>query len=201
MAPRRYNCGCGKKRYRDERAALAAASADQRRYGVTVAVYRCPGGLAWHLTSRGPVPEALPSVGRRLAFALLRHGAVDLGEFMVGLDARRRGRAGRCAEQMTALGLTAREESATGTAGLLHALDRQGLARVTQIGLDGYLEERRASPPAPSPSAPAATGAVAGAEAGTGTGTAAGAGAGASDRHRIVFERHWRDESEGSPTG
>jgi hypothetical protein len=74
MSARRFNCGCGKKRYRDERVALAAAAADHEAYGVVVTVYRCPGGLAWHLTSRGCMSEALRSVGRRLAFEPVEHG-------------------------------------------------------------------------------------------------------------------------------
>jgi hypothetical protein len=72
MPARRFNCGCGKKRYRDERVALAPAAADHEAYGVVVTVYRCPGGLAWHLTSRGCMSEALRSVGRRLAFEACR---------------------------------------------------------------------------------------------------------------------------------
>ena len=145
MAARRYNCACGKKRYRDEPAALAAAAADQRAYGVAAQVYRCPGGLAWHLTSRGFTPQALPSVGRRLAFELLASGEVDLDDFVArayprprGPDPRRRDRAGRCAGQMAALGLVA----GVGTTGRLRALDRPGLARVVQIGLDAYAQER-----------------------------------------------------------
>ena len=135
MPGRRYNCACGKKRYRDEESALAAAAADARSYGGEVTPYRCPGGLAWHLTAHGFTPEALPSVGRRLAFALLEHGEVDVDEF-VSRDPRRARRVSRCAEQMTALGL------ARPAGGRLLAGDRAGLARVVRIGLDGYAEER-----------------------------------------------------------
>jgi hypothetical protein len=133
MPGRRYNCGCGKRRFRDEDAALAAAAADRLAYGGEVAVYRCPGGLAWHLTSRGYTPEALRSVGRRLAFALLRHGEVGLGDI--------RGPARhvqRCAEQLAALGLA---EPVT-AAGRIRAVDPVGLARVVQVGLEAFTQER-----------------------------------------------------------
>jgi hypothetical protein len=129
---RRYNCDCGKKRYRDEASALAAASADETAYRETVTVYRCPGGLAWHLSAHGFVPEALRSVGRRLAFELAERGGLDLDDFG---DPRRRVRAARCADQMVDLGLAARE------AGHLRALDVPGLRRVVQVGLDAYYEE------------------------------------------------------------
>ena len=135
MPGRRYNCACGKKRYRDEESALAAAAADVCAHGGEVTPYRCPGGLAWHLTSRGFTPEALPTAGRRLAFALLEHGELDL-DAVTGRDPRRARRLLQCAEQMTALGLAGRRD------GRLVAVDRTGLARVVRIGLDGYAEER-----------------------------------------------------------
>jgi hypothetical protein len=156
MPARRYNCGCGKKRYRDERSALAAAAADQDSYGDVVTVYRCPGGLAWHLTSHGFTPEALRSIGRRLAFEVLKNGQVDLEDFGIRAlrldrrpDPRRRQRLHRCAEQMTELGLTQPAADADADAsdadadagGRLVAVNRAGLARVVQIGLDAYAEE------------------------------------------------------------
>lgn len=125
MPGRRYNCSCGKKRYRDEAAALAAAAGDEQAYGQVVTVYRCPGGLAWHLTAHGFTPEALRSAGRRLAWALLTRDEVDPAE----LRPERRMR--ECAEQLVALGL------AEG-GGRLRAVDRDGLARVVQVGLDAY---------------------------------------------------------------
>lgn len=140
MPARRYNCGCGKKRYRDEPSALAAAATDQAVHGGVVTVYRCPGGLAWHLSANGCTPEALPSIGRRLAFELVERGEVDVDDFLarVGrLDPRRRGRVDRCAEQMTELGLTRWAPSRR-----LVAENRAGLARVVQIGLDGFAAER-----------------------------------------------------------
>ncbi|GIF16619.1 hypothetical protein [Actinoplanes teichomyceticus] len=143
MPARRYNCRCGKKRYRDERQALAAAAADQRAHHVAATVYRCPGGLAWHVTSRGCTPQALRSVGRRLAYELVAHGEVDLDEFrarVAGTDPRRRARVSRCARQMTDLALTRWAPAAAGIR--LAATDRAGLARVVQIGLDGYAAER-----------------------------------------------------------
>ncbi|MEU8819033.1 hypothetical protein [Actinoplanes sp. NPDC048796] len=125
MAGRRYNCSCGKKRYRDEEAALAAAAEDTRAYGETVTVYRCPGGLAWHLTAHGFVPEALRSAGRRVAYALLSHESLDWSS----LD----GRDTRAARRIVALGLASGPPPGT-----LRATDRAGLTRVVQIGLDAY---------------------------------------------------------------
>jgi hypothetical protein len=48
----------------------------------------------------------------------------------------------RCAEQMTELGLTRWATPGAGPRGRLSTVDREGLARVVQIGLDGYAEER-----------------------------------------------------------
>ena len=147
MRGRRYNCGCGKRRYRDERSALAAADADRAVHGGVVAVYRCPGGLAWHLSAHGFTPEALRSTGRRLAYDLLEHAEVDLDDFRDRVlrlrtrpEGRRSARAERCAGQMAELGLV-RRAAADGS--LLVAVNRPALRRVVQIGLDGYAEERR----------------------------------------------------------
>ncbi|WP_229075106.1 hypothetical protein [Actinoplanes sp. DH11] len=138
MSGRRYNCGCGKRRFRDEAAAREAAAADEEAYGVAVAVYRCPGGLAWHLTAHGFIPEALRSVGRRLAYELVEHGSVEVAEFRTRMGrpgSRRWTRVERCAEQMAALGLVRREG---GPPGRLVAADLPGLRRVVQAGLDAY---------------------------------------------------------------
>lgn len=138
MPGRRYNCRCGKRRYRDERSALAAAETDQRTYGGVVAVYRCPGGLAWHLSAHGFTPEALRSIGRRMAYELAERGEIDLEDLrgrVAGGDGRRSARVDRCAERMTGLGLARR------TGGGLVAANRPGLLRVVQIGLDAYAEE------------------------------------------------------------
>ncbi|MEU4624717.1 hypothetical protein AB0G04_32685 [Actinoplanes sp. NPDC023801] len=146
MAGRRYNCRCGKKRYRDELSAMAAAAADEQEHGDVVSVYRCPGGLAWHLTAHGFVPEALRSVGRRVAYEFLERGEIDLGTFLTstygahdGPGQRRRIRAERCVEQMTALHLV----RPAGSPGRFVAADRAGLARVVRIGMDAFLEEGR----------------------------------------------------------
>ncbi len=143
MAGRRYNCGCGKKRYRDEQAARAAASADELAYGQVVTVYRCVGGAAWHLSAHGFVPGALKSVGRRLAYEVLDRGRVELDGFVGGVGGRdhRRGvRAERCAAQMVALGLVELRAEGGGERRWLCALDHAGLARVVQIGLDAYAQ-------------------------------------------------------------
>ncbi|GAA4604605.1 hypothetical protein BJY16_005072 [Actinoplanes octamycinicus] len=149
MPGRRYNCACGKKRYRDEAGALAAAAADERVFQEAAGVYRCPGGLAWHVTAHGFTPEALRSVGRRLAFELAEHQEVDLEDFgtrvlRLGIrpDARRRERVRQCAEQMIGFGLARPDTGRPETAGRLVAEDVQGLRRVVQIGLDGYRDER-----------------------------------------------------------
>jgi hypothetical protein len=152
---RRYNCGCGKKRYRDEPAALDAAAHDEDTYGGLVTVYRCPGGLAWHLTSQGFRPEALRTVGRRLACELVLHDEVDLDDFrrrVLRLDGRAEHRkwrrAEQCAAEMREAGLVREQRSAGADGpGTLVALDSDGLRRVVQIGLDGYLAEVR--PPGP----------------------------------------------------
>jgi hypothetical protein len=138
MPGRRYNCRCGKKRYRDESLALAAADADARQFGEPVTVYRCPGGLAWHLTSHGFTPEALRSLGRRLAYELLRYGAADPDELRqrLRLDPRRTRRLEQCVTRMTALGLATRTPY-----GRLIAVDPAGLKRVVQIGLDAWTGE------------------------------------------------------------
>lgn len=156
---RRYNCGCGKKRYRDERSALDVAAIDQRDFGGAIRVYRCPGGLAWHLTAHGFTPEALRSVGRRLAYELLEHGEVSVDEFRSralgghGAGSRRWERVARCAAQMVELGLARSDLGCPGRpwpatappeieyTGRLQALDRDGLARVVQVGLDAYAEQ------------------------------------------------------------
>ena len=144
MPGRRYNCSCGKKRYRDEESTLAAAAADTGTYGEPVTVYRCPGGTAWHLTTRGFTPEALRSAGRRLAYALLERDEVDPREVLARPDERRERRLRQCAEQMAGLGLVR-----PGTGGRLCAADRAGLARVVQVGLDAYCEEQPFRPPEP----------------------------------------------------
>ncbi|MEV4344771.1 hypothetical protein AB0J83_09870 [Actinoplanes sp. NPDC049596] len=126
MAGRRYNCSCGKKRYRDEESALAAAAADTEAYDQTVTVYRCPGGLAWHLTAHGFVPQALRSAGRRVAYALLTHESLAWSS----LPARDT----RAAHRIVALGLASADP--------LRAIDRPGLTRVVQIGLDAYAARR-----------------------------------------------------------
>ena len=140
---RRYNCRCGKKRHRDEQAALAAAARDVADHGGVVTVYRCPGGLAWHLTSTGFRPASLRTVGRRLAYELLTHEVVDLDGFRVR-DERKRLRAGQCAEQMRQLGLA----QAAGP-NRLTAADRAGLWRVIQVGLDSYAAENGIRLPPP----------------------------------------------------
>jgi hypothetical protein len=132
---RRYNCRCGKKRYRDERAALNAAVRDQDTYGEEIAVYRCPGGLAWHLSAHGFTPGALPTVGRRLAYALLRGGVIRLD------DCARPRRVRQCAQQMIGLRLALLTDDDG-----LRAGDRVGLSRVVQIGLDGYAQEQSRPP-------------------------------------------------------
>lgn len=134
---RRFNCRCGKKRYRDEEAAVVAAAADTGAFGGTVTAYRCPGGLAWHLTAHGYLPEGLRTVGRRLAHELLTHGEADLAAFRAGLPAGRHARADRCAEQLAALGAAHRTAP-----GRLTAADPVALRRVIQIGLDAYAQER-----------------------------------------------------------
>jgi hypothetical protein len=131
---RRYNCGCGKKRYRDESSAQAAAAVDERAYQVAATVYRCPGGLAWHVTSHRLVPETLRSVGRRLAYELAEHRRADLDD----VGPRRRERAWECAAQMIRLGLARADPEACSR---LIAVDLPGLRRVVQIGLDAYAEE------------------------------------------------------------
>ena len=137
MPGRRYNCSCGKKRYRDEPSALVAAAADGAAYGATVTVYRCPGGTAWHLTSRGFTPEALRSAGRRLAYALLADDEIEPLAVLTRPDERRERRVRQCAEQMIALGL-----ARPGPNGSLRAEDRAGLLRVVQVGLDAYAGEQ-----------------------------------------------------------
>lgn len=137
MTGRRYNCRCGKKRYRDEGSALVAAAGDAEAYGGTVTAYRCPGGLAWHLTAHGFVPEALRSVGRRLAHELAERGEVDPAAFRarhrIEPGSRRWRRVDECAARLVAYGL------ARPTAGgHLAAVDRAGLERVVRVGLDGY---------------------------------------------------------------
>ncbi|MFI5937811.1 hypothetical protein [Actinoplanes sp. NPDC051494] len=132
---RRYSCRCGKKRYRDEQAALNAAARDQDTYGEEVAVYRCPGGLAWHLSAHGFTPEALPTVGRRLAYALLKGGVISLDDFA------RPHRVRQCARQMIGLRLALPTDDDG-----LRAGDCRGLSRVVQIGLDGYAEEQSRPP-------------------------------------------------------
>ncbi|SNY64787.1 hypothetical protein [Paractinoplanes atraurantiacus] len=129
MAGRRYNCSCGKKRYRDEESALAAAAGDARTYDENVTVYRCPGGLAWHLTAHGFVPEALRSAGRRVAYALLSRESLD----WTSIDTRDV----RAAHRIVALGLASGRPP-----GPLRATDRAGLTRVVQIGLDAYAQPR-----------------------------------------------------------
>jgi hypothetical protein len=120
------------------------AAVDQQAHGDVVSVYRCLGGLAWHLTAHGSVAEALRSTRRRLAYEFLHGGfghggAVDPDVFLTaafgvpgGPRQRCRSRAERCIEQMIARGLVHR----TG-AGTLRAADR-----AVQVGLDAYLEER-----------------------------------------------------------
>ena len=98
---RRYNCRCGKKRYRDEESALVAVARDTETYGGNVTAYRCPGGLAWHLSAHGFVPDALRSAGRRLAHELVERGEVDLAEF----GERHRRRVDKVAARMVELGL------------------------------------------------------------------------------------------------
>jgi hypothetical protein len=150
MPARRYNCDCDKKRYHDEPSARAAAAADEKAYQAVVTVYRCPGGPAWHVTAHGFVPEALRSVGRRLAFELAEHGRVNLDDFCTQVlrldvrpDSRRRERVRRCAEQMTGLGLVRRDAGCPEALGCLVAEDVPGLRRVVQVGLDGYQQDPR----------------------------------------------------------
>ncbi|AEV87095.1 hypothetical protein ACWT_6078 [Actinoplanes sp. SE50] len=149
MAQRRYNCGCGKKRYRDEPAALAAAAADERAHQVPATTYRCPGGLAWHVTAHGFLPEALRSVGRRLAYELAEHGRVDLDDFGTRVlrldtrpDQRQRDRVRQCAEQMAGLGLARPDDGRPAPGSHLVAVNLPGLRRVVQVGLDAYRQER-----------------------------------------------------------
>lgn len=149
MPARRYNCDCDKKRYRDEPSALAGAAADEKAHQAVVTVYRCPGGLAWHVTAHGFLPEALRSIGRRLAFELAQHDEVNLDDFCAQVlrldvrpDSRRWERVRRCAEQMTELGLVRRDAGHQGALGRLVAEDMPGLRRVVQVGLDAYLQER-----------------------------------------------------------
>lgn len=125
---RRYNCRCGKKRYRDESAADAAAAADTAAYDRDCTAYRCPGGLAWHVTAHGYLPEALRSAGRRLAHALLTHERVDLATFG--------DRNPRRLEEVAATLVEAGVADAS-----MRALDRAALERIVRVGLDGWLEE------------------------------------------------------------
>jgi len=153
MPGRRYNCACGKKRYRDESSALAAAAVDESRYQVATAVYRCPGGLAWHVTCHGFIPEALKSVGRRLAYELAEHGQVDPSDFSSRIsraktqpDPRRQKRARQCIEQMISSGLARWATGHAETEGYLFAANVPGLRRIVQVGLDAYQREQAADP-------------------------------------------------------
>jgi hypothetical protein len=139
MTGRRYNCRCGKKRYRDEEAALAAAAQDSAEHGEACTAYRCPGGLAWHVTSSGYLPQALRTVGRRLAHELLTAGVVELPDFRVRVirDERKRRRLDRVAADLVTAGIAGEDRP-----GALRAADRDALRRIVQVGLDAYLAER-----------------------------------------------------------
>jgi hypothetical protein len=141
LAGRRYNCRCGKKRYRDEESALAAAATDAGEHGGAVTAYRCPGGLAWHLTTRGVLPASLRTVGRRLAWELLTRDRVELDDFVARVlrGERRRRRAEEVAAALAGAGVV-RED------GALHPVDRAALERIVQVGLDAWLAGRKAGP-------------------------------------------------------
>ena len=79
-----------------------------------------------------------------MAYALLEQGEIDPLDVLVRPDERRERRLRQCAEQMIGLGLVR-----PGTGGRVHAVDRAGLARVVQVGLDAYAEEQPFRPPEP----------------------------------------------------
>lgn len=145
---RRYNCRCGKKRHRDEPAALRAAAADAGTYGGVITVYRCPGGLAWHVTSTGFLPESLRTTARRLAYELVAHREVDLDDFRLRVlrlnpGDRKWRRVRQAGTEMWQAGLVTETADRPG---VLRAADEAGLRRVVQIGLDAYLAEQADRP-------------------------------------------------------
>ncbi len=150
FAGRRFQCDCGKVRYRTEQDAQKAANRDHNTHGGVITTYRCPGGLAWHVTSKGFLPESLRTIGRRLAYELLMHDQVDLDDFRrrvlrLSPDDRAWRRVRQYAKEMTAAGLAAEAETGEGRkSGLFSPVDRDGLKRVVQVGLDTYLAEREA---------------------------------------------------------
>jgi hypothetical protein len=145
-------CDCHKRRYRSEacaRKALAEAQSSGH-YGPRARVYKCPGHSCWHIATRGFHLAALKTANRVLAWYLLQYGMIDYQRMLAdsfgtglrpaGFEKARRG--------IIRLGLARRDEQRLG---YLAAVDKAGLLRVCEVGLDEYTSEHAAGQTARPP--------------------------------------------------
>lgn len=153
-------CDCGKVRYRDEGAALAAAERRGAESGSGLRAYRCPGTSAWHLTARGFRPSSLKSDARILAWHVhvsrvttrqqlrAKFGIKGDQDSWTAPERNKAKKLSAILGELAALGL-----AQLGERGTVTAADDAGLLRVMAVGLQEYAASRRASPvpPASSP--------------------------------------------------
>lgn len=156
--PRR--CQCAKVPHRTEADARRAPSLPSEMADLPFRVYRCPGSQSWHVATRGFHPRSLKTRARITAYYLLREenaGTRDLvyrvrecgswpqAEPESREHLRQLKKMGQMLRDMEILGLIERGVPAPG---FHRPVDRAGLRRVIEVGLEEYatVADRSVSP-------------------------------------------------------
>lgn len=141
------HCDCGKIPYRDEAAALAAAGQRGEESGVSLTVYKCPGSARWHKTGRGFHPRSLRTRPRIIAWHVSALGVISYAGLYQALglspdpdqDRAVKSKVRKVLHAFADLGLVVRDEPRPR---YVTAVDRAGLLRVMQVGLEEYADSR-----------------------------------------------------------
>ncbi|XTZ18530.1 hypothetical protein ACQSSU_14745 [Micromonospora echinospora] len=149
-------CRCNKIRYRTEEQARQAPNLPADHANLPFRVYRCPGSRSWHVATRGFSPASLRSTARIAAYFLIREDEITVQKLLTRgmllgiapvVDSRspayqrRIKRTRSKMRDLVTLGLVAPGETPGSP---YRAVDRAGLARVIEVGLEEYAAERAA---------------------------------------------------------
>ncbi|SCL26139.1 hypothetical protein [Micromonospora inyonensis] len=150
------HCRCDKIRYRTEEQARQAPNLPTEHANLPFRVYRCPGSRSWHVATRGFSPANLRSTARIAAYFLIREDEITVltlvrRGMLLGIapvvdpsspaHQRRMKRARSKMRDLVTLGLAAPGDTPESP---YRAVDRAGLARVIEVGLEEYAAERAA---------------------------------------------------------
>lgn len=137
-------CDCGKRSYRTETAALAAAEGSAETFGVPFRAYKCPGHRVWHVTSHGFHPRALKSRARVIAWHLDARRVTTRAYLyqrlgLAGPGDRKAKNVRDIIREFARLGLVSRDDPKPG---YLTVTGHSGLVRIMQVGLEEYAQSR-----------------------------------------------------------